>query len=222
LALSLTRIGDGNHGRWLRALLSLRTLVVAALLALGTALPSAHAQSVGKVPKLGFLNGGLPAERAHLLEAFRQGLRDLGYVEGRTVLIEHRWAEGKVDRIPELAAELVALRVDVIVADGDRVITGARQATSTIPIVMAASGDAVARGFAASLARPGGNITGVSNLAVALTGKWLEIVKEILPGLRDRRAEEREQCDASPVPRRGAGGGARTRREDPGRARERA
>ena len=120
---------------------------------------------------------------AEYAEAFRSGLRDLGYVEGTNLAIEYRWAEGKFDRLPGLAAGLIRLPVDVIVAVGDPVIAAVKQATSTIPIVMVAVGDPVGRGFVASLARPGGNLTGISNLAVALTGKWLEILKETVPRL---------------------------------------
>ena len=120
---------------------------------------------------------------AEYAEAFRSGLRDLGYVEGTNLAIEYRWAEGKFERLPGLAAGLIRLPVDVIVAVGDPVIAAVKQATSTIPIVMVAVGDPVGRGFVASLARPGGNLTGISNLAVALTGKWLEILKETVPRL---------------------------------------
>jgi putative ABC transport system substrate-binding protein len=141
------------------------------------------AQSPAKVARLGYLSGKSEAVDAPWLRSLREGLNELGYVEGRNLLIEYRWAEGDFDRLPALAAELVRLPVDLILADGDPVIAAASRATGTIPIVMTAVGDPVARGFAASLARPGGNITGVSNLAVELTGKWLEILKECVPGL---------------------------------------
>ena len=118
---------------------------------------------------------------SHLWQATRDGLRELGYVEGQNLIIEFRSADGQFDRIPELLAELVRLRVDVIVTIGDPVVSATKQATSTIPIVMAGAGDPVGRGFIASLARPGGNITGLSNLAVALTSKWLELAKEVVP-----------------------------------------
>jgi putative ABC transport system substrate-binding protein len=114
------------------------------------------------------------------LEAFRQGLRDLGYVEGQNLVIESRYAEGREERLPDLAAELVRLKVDVIVAGGPA-IRAAQHATSTIPIVMAVTGDPVQSGYVASLARPGGNITGVSVLGAELTGKRLEILKETVP-----------------------------------------
>ena len=110
-------------------------------------------------------------------------MRQLGYVEGKNLVIEYRWADGKYDRLAGLAADLVSLRVDVIVTVGDPVIQAAKKATATIPIVMASVGDPVGRGFVTSLARPGGNITGVSNFAVALSGKWLEILREAVPHL---------------------------------------
>jgi putative ABC transport system substrate-binding protein len=132
-----------------------------------------------KVARVGLLEGGNLG--SYLWQATRVGLRELGYVEGQNLIVEFRSANGQFDRVPELVAELIRLRVDVIVTIGDPVVGAAKQATSTIPIVMAGSGDPVGRGFVASLARPGGNITGMSLLAVALTGKWLEIVKEVSP-----------------------------------------
>jgi putative ABC transport system substrate-binding protein len=110
-------------------------------------------------------------------------MRQLGYVEGKNLVVEYRWADGQYDRLSDLAADLVRLRVEVIVTVGDPVIQAAKRATTTIPIVMASVGDPVGRGFVASLARPGGNITGVSNFAVALSGKWLEILREAVPHL---------------------------------------
>jgi putative ABC transport system substrate-binding protein len=115
------------------------------------------------------------------VEAFRQGLRDLGYVEGQNLVIESRWAEGRLERLPDLAAELVRLQVEVIVAGGASAIRAAQHATHTIPIVMAGTSDAVASGFIASLARPGGNITGLSDMRAELPGKRLEILKETVP-----------------------------------------
>ena len=117
------------------------------------------------------------------IEAFRQGLRELGYVEGKNIVIEWRWAEGKLDRLPALAAELVRLKVDVIVTAGPAVTRVRKEATTTIPIVMAQDNDPVGNGFVASLARPGGNITGLSTLAPELSGKQLELLKEIIPKL---------------------------------------
>ena len=114
---------------------------------------------------------------------FRLGLRELGYVEGKNIIIEYRYAEGKLDRLPELAAELVRLKVDVIVTAGPSATRAAKEATATIPIVMTWDYDPVGNGFVASLARPGGNITGLSTLAPELSGKQLELLKEIIPRL---------------------------------------
>ena len=140
-------------------------------------------QQQSKVPRIGFLAADSRADNRHRLQTFRDGLHELGYVEGKNLVIEYRWAEGHYERLPSLAAELVRLPVDVIVAAGGPVIFAATRATSTIPIVMVSVGDPVARGFVASLARPGGNVTGVSNFLVPLMGKWLELLKEILPTL---------------------------------------
>ena len=118
-----------------------------------------------------------------LQEAFRQGLRDLGYVEGRNLVIEYRDAEGKVERLPALAAELVALKVDVIVASGTLAALAAKQATRTLPIVFSPAADPVASGLVTSLARPGGNVTGLSLLNSELVGKWLEQLKQAIPGV---------------------------------------
>jgi putative ABC transport system substrate-binding protein len=146
---------------------------------------AAEAQQAGTVPRIGYLAGDSATVHSQYAQAFSNGLRDLGYVEGKNLVIEHRWAEGKFERLPELAAELIRLPVDLIVAVGDPVIFAAKQATSTIPIVMVAVGDPVGRGFVASLARPGGNLTGISNLAVALTGKWLEMLEDTVPKLSE-------------------------------------
>ncbi len=140
-------------------------------------------QQQSKAPRIGFLAADSPADNRHRLQTFRDGLHELGYVEGKNLVIEYRWAEGHYERLPSLAAELVRLPVDVIVAAGGPVIFAATQATSTIPIVMVSVGDPVARGFVVSLARPGGNVTGVSNFLLPLMGKWLELLKEILPTL---------------------------------------
>ena len=143
----------------------------------------AQAQQAKKVPRIGFLTGASPAANAARIEAFRQGMRELGYVEGKTIVIEWRSAEGKPDRLPALAAELVRLKVDIIVSGGPAPTRPAKEATSTIPIVMGFDNDPVGSGFVASLARPGGNITGLSTLAVEISGKRLELLKEIIPGL---------------------------------------
>jgi putative ABC transport system substrate-binding protein len=143
----------------------------------------AEAQQAGKVPRIGFLALNL-APNPHLHEAFRQGLRDLGYVEGRNVVIEIRDAEGTLQRLPALAAELVALKVDVIVTGGGTpTALAAKQATKTIPIVFASAPDPVTDGLVTSLARPGGNVTGLSNLNPELVGKCLEQLKQAVPGV---------------------------------------
>ena len=143
----------------------------------------AQAQQPAKVSRIGFLSGSPPSSIKASTEAFRQGLRDLGYVEGKNIVIEWRSAEGKGDRLPALAADLVRLKVDLIVTAGPLVTRAAKEATSTIPIVMAQDPDPVGNGFVASLARPGGNITGLSRLAPELSGKQLELLKEIVPKL---------------------------------------
>jgi len=141
----------------------------------------AQAQQTTKIPRIGYLGGASPSSARR--EAFRQSLRELGYVEGKNIIIEWRSGEGKVDRVPGLAAELIRLKVDVIVADGSASTRSAKEATNTIPIVMAQTTDPVGTGIVVSLARPGGNITGLSNLAPELSGKRLEILKEVLPKL---------------------------------------
>jgi putative ABC transport system substrate-binding protein len=144
---------------------------------------AAEAQQAAKIVRIGFLSTNLAAS-PHLPEAFRQGLRDLGYVEGRNVVIEIRDAEGKVDRLPALAAELVALKVDVIVTGGGTIAAlAAKQATRTLPVVFASVGDPVTSGLVTSLARPGGNVTGLSGLAPELVGKRLELLKQVVPGV---------------------------------------
>jgi putative ABC transport system substrate-binding protein len=155
-------------------------LVAMMLLAVGV---TAQAQQPKKVPRIGFLIGSSPAAIAARIEAFRQGLRDLGYVEGKNIVIEWRYAEGKLDRLPALAAELVRLKIDIIGTGSPATTRAAKEATVTIPIVMAQDTDPVANGFVASLARPGGNITGLSTLAPELSGKQLELLKETVPRL---------------------------------------
>jgi putative ABC transport system substrate-binding protein len=141
----------------------------------------AEAQQPKKIPRIGYLDGAsLSVART---EAFRQGLRELGYVEGKDIMIEWKSADGKVDRLPALVADLVRLKVTVIVSAGATVTRTAKQATTTIPIVMAQDPDPVGNGLVASLARPGGNITGLSSLTADLSGKRLELLKEILPKL---------------------------------------
>jgi len=140
-------------------------------------------QQPAKVARIGFLEASTPSAIAARVEAFRQGLRDLGYVEGKNVVIEYRYAEGNFDRLPALAAELVRLNVNVIVTGGPTAIPAAKAATTAIPIVMAFDTDPVGSGFAASLAKPGGNITGLSTLAPELSAKQIELLKEIVPKL---------------------------------------
>ena len=142
-----------------------------------------EAQQPTKIPRIGLLIGSSPSANAARIEAFRQGLRELGYVEGKNIVIEFRSAEGKLDRLTDLAAEIVRLKVDVIVTTGPIVNRPAKEATSTIPIVMGFDHDPVGNGFVASLARPGGNMTGLANLAPEITGKQLELLKEIVPRL---------------------------------------
>src|SRR5215467_6509526 len=144
---------------------------------------SAEAQQPKKVPRIGYLTGGPNPAMVSRTEAFRQGLRELGYVEGKNMIIEWRYAEAKPERFPALAAELVRLKVDVIITGGEAATRPAKEATSTIPIVMAQDADPVGTGFVTSLARPGGNITGLSRLAPELNGKRLELLKEIIPRL---------------------------------------
>ena len=158
----------------------LSILFVMVLLALAVV---AQAQQPKKIPRIGFLIARSPSANAPRIEAFRQGLRELGYVEGKNIVIEWRFWEGKADRLPALAAELVRLKVDIIVTGGATNTRAAKEATSTIPIVMTQAGDPVGSGVVASLARPGGNITGLSSLAPELSGKRLELLKEILPRL---------------------------------------
>ncbi len=143
----------------------------------------AEAQQAKKVPRIGFLFAGDPSAVVGRIEAFRQGLRERGYVEGKNIVIEYRYGEGKLDRVPPLAAELVRLKVDVIVTGGPTDTRAAKQATTALPIVMAQDSDPVGSGFVASLARPGGNVTGLSTLAPELSGKQLELLKEIVPKL---------------------------------------
>ena len=144
---------------------------------------SAEAQQPTKVPRIGYLAAGSSSASSARIEAFRQGLRELGYVEGKNIVIEYRYAEGKLDRLPALAAELVRLKVDVIVTAGPTATRAAKEATTTIPIVMTQDTDPVGNGFVASLARPGGNITGLSTLTPEISGKQLELLKEIVPKL---------------------------------------
>jgi putative tryptophan/tyrosine transport system substrate-binding protein len=143
----------------------------------------AGAQQRTKIPRIGYLNANFPSANPARIEAFRQGLRELGYVDGKNIVIEYRYADGKLDRLPALAAELVRLKVDIMVSSGPPSTRAAKEATITIPIVMGFDNDPVGNGFVASLARPGGNITGLASLAPELSGKRLELLKETIPKL---------------------------------------
>jgi putative ABC transport system substrate-binding protein len=159
-----------------------RTFVAGSLAVLATPL-AAGAQQAGKIARIGYLSPSPAAANPHLSDAFRQGLRDLGYVEGRNVVIEYRSAEGKLDRLTALAEELVALKVDVIVASSTVGALAAKHATRTLPIVVIGAADPLTSGLVTSLARPGGNVTGSSNLAPELVGKCLEQLKQVVPGV---------------------------------------
>lgn len=143
---------------------------------------SAEAQQSRKIARLGYLSAGDPVSRHDRVEALRQGLKELGYVEGKNIIIEYRYAEGRSDRLPELARELVRLNVDIIFAGGAPATAAAKNATLTIPIVTS-SDDPFGRGLVAGLPRPGGNLTGLTNLTAELAGKRLELLKEVIPGL---------------------------------------
>jgi putative ABC transport system substrate-binding protein len=142
----------------------------------------AEAQQLGKVHRIGVLSGGFPGSSADI-EAFQQGLRDHGYVEGKNLIIEYRYAEGKRDRYPDLVSDLVRLKVDVIIANGTEPTAAAKKATSTIPIVMTSSTDPERTGLITSLARPGGNVTGLTEISGEVAGKLLELLKEVVPRL---------------------------------------
>jgi putative ABC transport system substrate-binding protein len=165
---------------WCRAVGFIVTLTLSLLAAPLTA----KAQSLAQVPRIGWLASGFPpSEAARQPSPFWQGLHELGWVEGQNIAVEWRYAEENYDRLPALAAELVQLGVDLIVAGDSRAIPAAKHATDTIPIVMTVSGDPVRGGFVASLAQPGGNITGLANISPELAGKRLELLKEAVPGM---------------------------------------
>jgi putative ABC transport system substrate-binding protein len=161
-----------------------RRVFISGAVAVLAAPPAAGAQPAGKVYRIGFLGLSSPASYAANLQAFRQGLRDLGYHEGKNISIEYRWAEERNERLPALAAELVRLNPDVLVTHATPGIRAAQQATSTIPIIMGTSADPVRLGFVKSLARPGGNTTGVASQLIDLAAKRLELLKEGVPNLR--------------------------------------
>ena len=144
---------------------------------------AAIAQQSGKLRTIGFLGPNTRSGASDWVAALAQRLRELGWIEGRTVTIEYRWAEGREERLAEIAAEFVRLKVDVIVTSGTPAVMASKQATSVIPIVFATAGDPVGSGLVASLARPGGNVTGLATLVADLAGKRLELLREIVPGL---------------------------------------
>jgi putative tryptophan/tyrosine transport system substrate-binding protein len=144
---------------------------------------SANAQQLTNVPQVGTLFSGYSSTATHYVAGLRQGLRELGYVEGQNIAIQYRWAEGRSDRFPDFAADLVRAKVDLIFAWGTTAVTAAKQATTTIPIVFVGVGDPVGSRVVSSLARPGGNITGLTNISAELSSKHLELLKEVVPGL---------------------------------------
>jgi putative ABC transport system substrate-binding protein len=160
-----------------------KTLVWLLATFLLTTVSLVEAQQTAKTPRIGFLSATSPSTISSRLDAFREGLRELGYTDGKNIVIEYRFAEGKLDRVKELAAELQGLKVDLIVSAGSAATGPAKHAAVTIPIVMAQDSDPIGNGFVATLARPGGNITGLSILAPELSGKQLELLKEIVPRL---------------------------------------
>ena len=144
---------------------------------------AAHAQQPGKLHRIGFLGNSTAALEANLVGPFREGLRELGYVEGRNVLIEYRWAEGKYERFPALIGELIALKVDVIVTAGTPATLAVKKATASVPLVMIAVGDPVGTGIVPSLSHPGGNITGLTSISTEMDGKRLELLREVIPNV---------------------------------------
>ena len=164
-------------------MLKSKTLFWLLTIILVTGVPAADAQQSGKIFRIGFLDNSTASSMAGILETFRQELRKLGWIEGKNITIEYRFAEQKNERLPELAADLVRSKVDLIVISGGATSFPAKKATNTIPIVMAASTDPVGQGLVASLARPGGNITGNSGLSPELGTKRLEILKDAVPKL---------------------------------------
>src|SRR5918996_3326564 len=170
-------------------------LLPTVLLAVGV---TAEAQQPGKVAQIGWLSLGSSSAKDARFAGFIQGLRDLGYVEGQNIVIERRYAEGKLDRLSGLAAELVRLKLDVIVTGGVPQLLAVKHATKTIPVVAGGAGDLVATGIVASLARPGGNITGLTSVSTDLPGKWLELLKESFPSIK-RVAVIWEPADKGPA-----------------------
>jgi putative tryptophan/tyrosine transport system substrate-binding protein len=145
---------------------------------------AAHAQQPARLPTIGFMGTSTPAAQGHMVAALVQRLRELGWIEGRTIAIEYRWAEGRNERYSEIAAEFVRLKVDAILTQGTQAATAAKQATSVIPIVATVVGDPVGSGLVASLALPGGNVTGLSVVSPDMAAKRLELLREAVPGFR--------------------------------------
>jgi putative ABC transport system substrate-binding protein len=188
-----------------------RRAVVGALAVSLLAAPlAAGAQAPPKVPRIGFLSARSSTDKPDFLEGFRQALRELGYVEGQTIAIESRFAEGRTERLPALAAELVRLKVDVIVTAAPPAPEAAKQATSTIPIVFAVAADPVAEGLVASLARPGGNITGLASISGEVVGKQFELLKEVVPKISRVAVLQNPSSQVHPHTLRQAEGAART------------
>jgi putative ABC transport system substrate-binding protein len=178
-------LGDHTDGRRGRSCVR-RTVGLIVTLTLGilsSPLAAGAQQPAKKVPRIGFLGNSTAALEANLVEPFREGLRDLGYVKGQNVVVEYRWAEGKYERFPALIAELVALKVDVIVTAGTPATLAVKKATTSVSLVMVAVGDPVGTGIVASLARPGGNITGLTSISPELDGKRLELLREVAPNV---------------------------------------
>src|SRR5437867_725483 len=148
-----------------------------------TSVSPAEAQHPKKVPRIGYVGSTASEQTATNTQAFRERLRELGYIEGQNITIEYRYFEGRVERLPELAAELVRLKCDVIVTTGTEAAEAAKKEIKTLPVVMAFSGDAVRLGIVAALARPGGNITGLTSINAELSGNRLELLKEVVPRL---------------------------------------
>jgi putative tryptophan/tyrosine transport system substrate-binding protein len=161
----------------------MRLIGLAVVLAVSLLAPLAAEAQAGKMYRIAFLATASGQSQAYQVDALRAGLHDLGYLEGKNIVIEYRWAEGKYDRLPDLAAELVRLKVDVIVTGGTQSTQAAMKATTTIPIVMVGTGDPLRSGLVASLARPGGNVTGSTQLGAEVAGKRLQILKDIVPNV---------------------------------------
>ena len=178
----LARGGEGDQKDWADEMKKTLTSFLFATL-IFTWLATVGAQQRTKIPRIGYLSVNSPSSEVTRTESFQQGLRELGYVEGKNIVIEWRYAQGKLDRLPVLAAELVSLNMDIIVTGGTGSTRSVNEATNTIPIVMTLDADPVGNGFVVSLARPGGNITGLSTLSPELSGKRLELLKDIVPKL---------------------------------------